>query len=435
MSSTMTYKMNYPMEQRMAEKGNGPDKQKRRPSALTISPFDATELERRLSVVRAERGDNSVESSQTEPAQQQQLLSPTYQLKKEASNGHNNSASPRTVVAAEPSPKGRSPKPRKDSTTVETAPPRRGSIFDRFSFKGSNLTEKDEEPAPTAPAAPAYRHVPRSAAASFARTTTVATVSQKAQTVAKTSPTGHGPNSAGNAPYEQNKAYRRAQSLCSGRPFDRNNAQFHLTVLETTAEVDEEPTKPKARHSLQGQTWTRFDGLDNNGRRMSTGNMNGSKARGSDMSNGMPPFRRDSNGMAGQKRRGSTSSNSNPFRRDSDASTPGRRDSSIPASPFRQDFDNASRRGSENAPTSRRPSVVAMGERRSVDWSQSDEPVKHSAVGAAKADSKWSLRGRLGSVSKQGRDTREVLLLSDEEADPPVLSKSPKNSFMSRFKR
>ena len=436
------------LQQQNPNIGSMSDKQKSRPKSLQLSPFDAGELTRRLSVVVAGQDDDHIDPMAPVPPKsaKESPSNYSYHLKGRTASVTTSSASPRTVSAKEPSPKdnGFAPKlhMRKDSTSEAT--PRRKSIFDRFSWQGSNFDEKEEQ-ATQATSPPAYRHIPRVAAAQFARTTTVETVSQKAQVVKQTKP-APGPGAMSNAtmsPQDYNKAYRRAQSLCSGRPYERNNG-FQLTVLETTAEVDEESSQLGQRKSLQGHWNKSFDmGNDPNiGRRMSTGNMfakadnrlpidisshiqrrdsTGVNPNRRDSHSSSSPFRRDSSGSTSFKQDSGTMS---PHRRDSD------RDSSGPISPFRQDFEGIShmRRESEAGIASRRGSYAAMAEMHRVDWSQSDHSAKHPANNLLKPESKWNLRGRLSSISRH----REP---SDEENASSTSPKSPKSGFLSKFKR
>ncbi|KAM0282574.1 hypothetical protein ACHAQH_002942 [Verticillium albo-atrum] len=63
-----------------------------------------------------------------------------------------------------------------------------------------------------------------------------------------------------------------------------------------------------------------------------------------------------------------------------------------------------------------------------VDWTQSDErPKTRSTPLIRKADSIWTLRGRLGSLGKSGRDDKATSI----EGESP---KSPKVGFFARFK-
>lgn len=407
------------------------DKQKNRPAALNLAPFDAGELSRRLSAVASDQDTLSIDSASTGPKSAREISPKNYLLKKDRQKSFNGPSSPRTIPGKESSPRSFAPKLsiRKQSTSEST--PRRGSIFDRVRWKSSNYDEKEEEE--KEPTTPAYRHVPKVAAAQFARTTTVETVSQKVST---TGASKQSPNSGSfispMSPQDYNKAYRRAQSLCSGRPYERKGS-YQRNMLTTTAEVDEGPNQ----YSVSSK-WSR--GYDANGvRRMSTGQMYSR----TDVNAAMGQLRRDSAGVVSYQRRDSQSSGG--YRRDSASSGPLRRDStssgntsrrrgsdrhdSNPISPLRAEFDTMAhmRRDSEAKSLERRPSLAAAAESR-VDWSQSDEPVKFSGS-LGKGESQWKMKGRLGSISK------EPLLHAEEVSSPLLSPRSPKSGFLSKFKR
>lgn len=428
------------------------EKPKNRPQALQLAPFDAGELSRRLSVVVAGQDDDEVDPMSMVPPKSAKESPRNYQLKKDRSMSFNDSASPRSVPRKEPSPKGLAPKlsARKDSTSE--APVRRGSIFDRFNWKGSNFKEEEEQQKKP-PAQPAYRHVPKHAASQFARTTTVETVSQKVTQVPKSAVSSASLGNPPISPMEYNNMYRRAHSLCSGRPYDRNG-QFG--VRETIAEVDEESSQPKNRQNGRGLTVNEPGGL----RRKSTGTMNSAYSR-ADVNIAMNQLRRDSTGMgsyprrdsagmsayqrrdsqgSGGVRRDSASSNrsnrSNPFKDPPSNGTPKRRESDRgdtgPLSPFKQEFDGVDqlRRGSDAITNSRR------GSEQRVDWSQSDEPAKKEARG----ESKWNIKGRLGSISQrniQDKEGKQELLVPNDTSPPMLSPRSPKSGsgFLSKFKR
>ena len=406
------------------------EKQKNRPAALNLAPFDAGELSRRLSAVATEQDAVSIGSASPGPKSARETSPKNYLLKKDWQKSSNGSSSPRTVPAKEPSPKSFGAKLSLRKNSSSESAPRRGSIFDRVRWKSSNSDEKEEEE--KQPTTPAYRHVPKVAAAQFARTTTVETVSQKVTTngTAKPSPRS-GSFITPMSPQEYNRAYRRAQSLCSGRPNERKGS-YQRSILTATTEVDEEP------YGRNNAKWSR--GFDANGvRRMSTGQMYSR----SDVNVAMGQLRRDSAGVVSYQRRDSQSSGG--YRRESTSSGPLRRDStssgntsrrrgserhdSNPMSPFRSEFDGMAhmRRDSEAKSVERRPSLAAAADHR-VDWSQSDEPVKYSGS-LGRAESRWKMKGRGGSISKEP-------LLKPEDISPPLLSpRSPKSGFLSKFKR
>ncbi|KAJ4271418.1 hypothetical protein NW762_000120 [Fusarium torreyae] len=314
--------------------------------------------------------------------------------------------------------------------TSPSKPPRRGSIFDAFRFRGSNYTDelqKQEEDDTQKPAR--YKHVPQVAAQQFARTTTVEPITQKASPKGmKPVPGTHSMNHGTMSQQEYNRQYRRAQSLCSGRPAGAHN----FSKLASTAEMDEGSAQQK-KQNIRGS----MCGRPEPPRRMSTGNMWGK-------SDPQPqsPFRRDSTGVGGfqgnsapSARRESASSSG--F---SDASSPFARESG-PTTPFRQEFGGNSpphRRGSENssgASGSRRGSLAGMAnpqraaEIHRVDWSQSDQPVK------VRRDSKWGgLKHRKLSVSQlKPSEEREVPYVIETTSQSSTSPKSPKHGFLKRF--
>lgn len=72
-----------------------------------------------------------------------------------------------------------------------------------------------------------------------------------------------------------------------------------------------------------------------------------------------------------------------------------------------------------------------------VDWTQSDEVDDRPRVGSPqmrKKESIWTLRGRLGSFSKHGREGREAMPTMGETNGEHAL-KSPKSGIFGRFKR
>lgn len=71
-----------------------------------------------------------------------------------------------------------------------------------------------------------------------------------------------------------------------------------------------------------------------------------------------------------------------------------------------------------------------------VDWTQSDEIANGiKSAPLRKIESRWTLRGRLGSLSKQSKDERAVPTAPPMPMEKITLSMSPKSGFFSRFKR
>lgn len=87
----------------------------------------------------------------------------------------------------------------------------------------------------------------------------------------------------------------------------------------------------------------------------------------------------------------------------------------------------------DKRPSGEQSELAANVDSHRVDWSQSDEQsFEHRAsLPIRQQGSRWNLRGRLGSLSKQPKDDKNSG--SDEEKGNSPLS--PKTGFFSRFKR
>ncbi|KAM5355599.1 hypothetical protein ACJ41O_002245 [Fusarium nematophilum] len=425
---------------RIAPKATASGKPRHRPKALQIEPFDPSELSKKLNGLVAQQGGSSQSQAEESP-------------KAHASGNDLNAPSPRTIpvkqarAATATTTTTVTAKPHKEKedklpSPAPAAPPsRRGSIFDHIRFRGSNYTDETQRQEEEDAKRPVpYKHVPKHAAAQFARTTTVEPLAQKASPTTKSMRPLPGPHSMNHGTMslqEYNKQYRRAQSLCSGRP----SGPHGFTRLESTAEVDEEPSQGTARHS---QLWNENFKLGaETGRRMSTGNMWGKPD-----SQSHAPFRRDSTAVgalapgvnSSSMRRGSASSSgfsdvSSPFARDSGPTSPFRQEFGGSNSPNRQSSDNNS---NNTAPPSRRGSLANISNPQQaanvhrVDWSQSDQPSK------PRRDSKWGLKNRKPSVgqaqTQQANNEKEIGTTPESEVQTSTSPKSPKSGFLRRFK-
>lgn len=83
--------------------------------------------------------------------------------------------------------------------------------------------------------------------------------------------------------------------------------------------------------------------------------------------------------------------------------------------------------------------MAQVTEAHRVDWTQSDEVVAlPKSPQLRKSDLKWTLRGRLGSIKRQGgkdgKDGRDEKA-TDDNAESTSPKSPPKNGFFSRFKR
>ncbi|KAF7539851.1 hypothetical protein G7Z17_g12331 [Cylindrodendrum hubeiense] len=381
---------------------------KNRPNSLTLSPFDPSELSHKLSAVAIEKGDDSAGS--TLSGSQDSLKDDQFKL---------DTPSPTTAVAKQ-SPTKSSSKSSKSPQVGSTS--RRSSLFGHFSIKGSNYDPKKDDDSTMNPTP--YRHVPRTAATQFAKTTTIEPLTDKA--VVTKHAKSPGSTSGSMSLQDYNKQYRRTQSMSHGRPYDRNVAPH--TVLESTAEVDEDSGQPNNKLLQQTQGTQCFDPAQEMARRMSTGNMRVRPDAQRGVLDVPPPGagRKDSTNLS-VYRAGSVSSigsNLSPWFH-----------SSAPVSPFNQ-ATHDSRRGSETSGVSvhsRRGSAnsqrAAVVDMYHVDWSQGDKSGR-------RRDSRWSImRGRIGSVSKQTKERKGESGSVSEESTNSAASTSPKTGILGRFKR
>ena len=243
----------------------------------------------------------------------------------------------------------------------------------------------------------AYHHVPQVAASQFSRTTTteggqgmslVHKLSKRAMQFHMSGPNsgrGMAAMTSGTAPSEQTKALRRAQSQRE-RQYERNQFQ-HPAILEAAAEVDEKQAWQAQRQTFETHFQSRAGaaGEDLAATRLSAGSPlgRGDLMRDSlDMPGGMVPIERlNSNGDV---------------------------------------------------------ELVCRSEDHRVDWTQSDELAtqpRPSSSQLQKLESKLTLRARLGSFSKHGRDEGAASPPPQVAAQEEHALKSARSSFFARFKR
>jgi hypothetical protein len=302
-----------------------PEKRKSRFRPKSLLLPDPREITRKLSIAmgsddkkRDEGKDKKTEDKKDDDtASTSTLWKEDYCLD---GSSNPNPPSPRTVDLGSKPKHSPALSPGVVQQQANPASPRRASLFSHFSFKGSNYDPKEEEPAPKTPR---YRHVPKNAASQFAKTTTVEPLTDK-QGVSKQMLPSPSPVKGTMSVQDYNRMYRRTQSLSASRTYERSNSLFPA-VLESTAEVDEEPLTSNPRHSLQPHHMRGFNLAHELTRRMSAGNIH-SKA---DVQRTVE--------MPASPRRSSFSGG----RHESVASS-----GSDGNSPFRQDFGTASRRGS-----------------------------------------------------------------------------------------
>ncbi|KAG6242936.1 hypothetical protein E4U25_002622 [Claviceps purpurea] len=235
---------------------------------------------------------------------------------------------------------------------------------------------------------PTYRHVPKVAASQFTSTTTAASPSENGpiHPLSRQALSFHldGPNASlaakaiacDAAPRETNKALRRAQSMRE-RQYKRN--QVDGPILPRTSELG------TALYPLSPGPFDHgIDDESRDARRMSTGSMLG-------------------------------------------------RSEPRPIEPFEMAAVLLSPEKSE---------IVNQSKNR-VDWTQSDESTKGNAVvqpaftrlELRKTDSKWKLRGRLGSFGRHSKEDKLPTPPPEESVAMDTPARSPIIGFFSLFKR
>ncbi|KAG5928196.1 hypothetical protein E4U42_001136 [Claviceps africana] len=240
-----------------------------------------------------------------------------------------------------------------------------------------------------------YRHIPKVAASQFASTTMAESTSEKASihVLSRQAIRFHldGPNANlavrrlndSDAPCEKNRAMKRAQSMRE-RQYKRN--PIDKTRLPATSELDMAlyPTKPCHMHQDDLKCDNTVDVESGDSRRMSAGSMMGR----------LEPRHVEA-------------------------------------------FDQTAASLSPE-----KPDLVGHPKQQRVDWTQSDEtriastvvqPL-HTRSELRKAESKWKLRGRLGSFGRHNKEYKPPTPPEEAGAlDAPP--KSPITGFLSRFKR
>ncbi|KAG5952358.1 hypothetical protein E4U53_001040 [Claviceps sorghi] len=348
-------------------------------------PVDPHELSRRLSVVLAEqkaRSERKRRHARTDVASQLEQhsldggpYSNDYQLLSSSADR----AKPKVNITHE-----------MEHLSLHEGPSLHRLSPNKFSTSSTQNVQDEPENKHT------YRHVPKVAASQFASTTTAESASEMASihVLSRQAIKFHldGPNASlavrrlndSDAPYEKNRAMKRAQSMRE-RQYKRN--PIDKTRLPITSELDMAlyPAKPCYMHQDDLKCDKTVDVESRDARRMSTGSMLG-------------------------------------------------RSEPRPV----EAFDPAAAGLSPE-----KPELVGHQKQQRVDWTQSDEtiianpvvqPVHHTRSELRKAESKWKLRGRLGSL---GRHNKEYKLPTPPEElgtlDAPP--KSPITGFLSRFKR
>lgn len=382
-------------------------RQKQRPAQS--QPVDPQELARKLYVVLAEQKAHS-ERKRRAKAEAERFG------KKAADKSRRNKKSKeeaRSATASEKSPVAPSQPPEAKKSQPEESPLSKDKLRRTSSKKSlrssKKSTEEEHDPAQS------YHHVPQVAAAQFARTTTVESLSEKSA-IHKLSIRAmkfhlEGPNASaemaaagpGASPCEQAKALRRAQSTRE-RQYERNQIRLASNLPVTVEDVVGHP-RLSQRHTFQAHLRMRGGECDDakDIRRMSTGSILGT--------------------------------------------------TEAPAVPVIGSFD-----GSRGVLLpSAMPEFTCAPDEHRVDWTQADEELaaKESAAKALaakeseanelptlqtsqsplrKVESKWKLRGRLGSFTRHGKDDKPPSP-TDEMAHEDSILRSPKSGFFARFKR
>ncbi|EFY88328.1 hypothetical protein MAC_05669 [Metarhizium acridum CQMa 102] len=380
--------MVYPTDHRIAAKSkyNGIKRSsKTRPRLVQSQPVDAEELTRRLFVVLAEQKAHS-ERKRRARAEAGQLAASLPSCKQHESKDITPPAGKHgDKLDSSPRPKSET----KSAQQVESPP--KDKLY-RPSSKKSNSSSKkggEEEQKHS----PSYRHVPQVAASQFTLTTTIEPPTEKGPVhkLSKVAVKFHldGPNGSREMrtktptapPCEQAKALRRTQSMRE-RQYERNQA---YQPLPPTFEADEFSHNLFNRNSFHTNSRSREDRDQvKDSRRRSTGSILGR--------NDAPPI---------------------------------------------DIFELAGALFSPTKPVA----TGAPGEHR-VDWTQSDEVKAMKAINTPqqsqpklrKLESRWILRGRLGSFGRHSKDDKP-LFPTDEKSPHNLSSKSPISVFFSRFKR
>ncbi|UNI20209.1 hypothetical protein JDV02_006319 [Purpureocillium takamizusanense] len=340
-------------------------------------PLDADDLSRRLRIVLAEQKAHSERKRRA-------------RVEAERRTRHNSS---RVTVKAKPP--NVLVQPAKATERHDGDEPHQNRLHSTASKNSSSSTQKEDHEGHTH----GHPYVPQVAAAQFTRTTTVETVSERHITnkLSKKAMRFHldGLNAsremagitADTAPFEQAQALRRAHNARE-RQYERNQFQ-HPVHLETAGEVDELPPLVPQRRTFETHFSSHKESTDKEARRRSTGSILGKADPQPRASCEIP----------------SLAEHSDP-----------RKDDDVVGGPL---------------------------EHQRVDWTQSDEaqnqaiPVnmpRQSPPALRKPESKWTLRGRLGSFTKHGKEDKTPSP-PDEKVGSLESPKSPVAEFFARFKR
>ncbi len=372
----MHYKMSVPREQALA-RPPGPAKHK---AKSTHGQLDPDELSRRLYVVLAEQKAHA--------DRRRRARAEAANAGDSLGGGKKKSSEPRSKPASSTSKAVLERKPGETGTDLISELRRAKSVKPNVETKDAQVAPVSAHPGDIAHE---YHHVPQEAAKQFTRTTTVDTMqsslvhklSKRALKFhldgTKTNRTHVGDTNL--APHEQDRAMRRELSRRE-KVLDRNQFQ-NTRILEEAAEIDEErkreEEKRQHRHTFEGE---------------------------------LSRLRPTSNEYARTERRNSTG--------DLLDKVEGNRRSLL----VDQLMDTVLEDTTPPGETDR-----FQAHEHRVDWTQSDETKHRSRLLLTpflrKADSIWTLRGRLGSKGSQDKD----------ESPQEQALKSPMSSFFAKLRR
>jgi hypothetical protein len=285
--------------------------------------------------------------------------------------------------------------------------------------KPSPTVVTEAAPDATRPQEGEQHYVPKEAAKQFTRTTTVDNMRNNTNLVHKLSrhalkfhlegdkTTRPGVNEAAVAPPEFSRALRRSQSQ-RDKLFDRNQFQ-RSRILDEAAQMDRE-TQQHHRHSAHKQT------LEGELSRIKSG-----EGRSNHHHHQQAYARRNSTG----------SSNKNDlFEQRAEDNNNNNRRSFMLMEPLIDAIEDV-----EDLP----PEESCSHYERRVDWTQSDESRArrklHLAPLLRKADSLWTLRGRIAGKGSSSSSSAHEKGVGAEEQWSPKSPKSPRAGFFAKFKR
>lgn len=385
MLATMGYPTDHRMSARTRPRGFKPSS-KAKPRPAQSQPVDADELTRRLQVVLAEQRAHS-EKKRRARAEAERLGQSTTSSKQKKTTV---ASPPRNTNGNKLDSSSRQRPEAKSTQNIDSSP--KEKKLKRSSSKNSNSSSNksgDEQRNQSS----GYHHIPQVAASQFTLTTTVEPPAEKGPVhkLSKLAMKFHleGPNASREVretnpaapPCEQTKALRRAQSMRE-RQYERNHVH---EPLPTTFEADGGAGSLPHRHTFHTRLRAAVNSDEvKDARRRSTGSILG-------------------------------------------------RNEAPPVEPF--ELVGALLSSTKSA-------VIGDPDEHRVDWTQRDEEMAARAIDfpqpsqpeLRKHESRWTLRGRLGSFGRHSKDDKPPSPI-DEKSPQDLSPKSPISGFFSRFKR